>query len=86
MLIFFAPTYNVLTGPRQGRVNMEGEFHLDKNKLVYDLSLICVNQCLQDIQPTSMDEACKNSIDAFEKAYSEISALIEPVVERLNAK
>ena len=65
---------------------MEGEFYSDKNKLVYDLSLICVNQCLQDIQPASMDEACKNSIDAFEKAYSKISALIEPGVERLNTK
>ncbi len=65
---------------------MEGEFYSEKNKLVYDLSLICVNQCLQDIQPASMDEACKNSIDAFEKAYSKISALIEPVVERLNTK
>lgn len=58
---------------------------MDKNKLIYDLSLICVKQCLTEIQPSNMDDACNNVIEAFEKAYNKISESIEPVLERINA-
>lgn len=63
---------------------MKGVNIVDKSKLIYDLSLICVKQCLIDTQPSCMDETCNNVIQAFENAYSKISASIEPVFEKIN--
>jgi len=58
---------------------------MDKNKLIYDLSLICVKQCLSDIQPVGIDDTCEYAIEAFENSFKKLSDSIEPVLERINA-
>ena len=57
---------------------------MDKEKLVYDLALLCVKQCLTANDPSDMEEACDLAIRAFENAYSKISDSINPTLERIN--
>ncbi len=54
---------------------------MDKERIVYDLAMICVKQCLSNINPSDMDEACDLSVKAFENAYTKINSLIKPAVE-----
>ena len=57
---------------------------MDKDKLVYDLAMICVKQCLTESEPANMDDACDLAVKAFEKAYEKITALIDPAFESIN--
>ena len=58
--------------------------NIDKDKLIYDLSLICVTQCLNDISPSNMDDACDYAVKSFNKACHKISELIEPVIKSID--
>lgn len=58
---------------------------MDKDKLIYDLSLICVKQCLLDTEPSDMETACEYSVKAFENAYKTLSTLIEPILASIDA-
>ncbi len=57
---------------------------MDKEKVVYDLALLCVKQCLVANDPSDMEEACDLAVRAFENAYIKINDSIDPTIERIN--
>ena len=59
--------------------------NIDKDKLIYDLSLICVTQCLNDISPSNMDDTCDYAVKSFNKACHKISELIKPSIKDIDA-